>query len=224
MQLFGPVLALLARILMAFAFAFGVVAATKGLTFLEAVAMSVLVYAGTSQVAALEVWQHPLPWLTILTATAAINARMALMGATAYPYLRGIGAVRLIPTLALMADGNWAVSIANWRQGVGDAALMLGCGCTMFVCWSSGTALGHAFGGFISDPKAFGLDIMIAAFILATLPGLWRSKADMVPWGVADASALLAREFLPGHLYVVVGGLLGSLSVLLVTERGDADA
>ena len=61
---------------------FGAVAVSKGMSPLEVGLMSLLVFAGGAQFAAIETWIDPAPILTLAFATFLINARHVLMGAS----------------------------------------------------------------------------------------------------------------------------------------------
>ncbi|MFD2436397.1 AzlC family ABC transporter permease [Modicisalibacter luteus] len=74
----------------AFGLAFGVAAVQRGLSELEALLMSALVFAGASQFAALELWGPEIPLVALIASTFAINARHLLMGASLYPWLRDL--------------------------------------------------------------------------------------------------------------------------------------
>lgn len=57
---------------------FGAVAATKGLSPLETVLMSALVFAGGSQFVAMDIWTHPASWTTLGFAAFLVNIRHVL--------------------------------------------------------------------------------------------------------------------------------------------------
>ena len=72
-----------------FAVAFGAAASAKGLSLLETVLMSAVVYAGVAQLVAMELWRPEWSWgaiagLAVVTAT--VNARMVLQGASLQPW------------------------------------------------------------------------------------------------------------------------------------------
>ncbi|MFX5145956.1 AzlC family ABC transporter permease, partial [Acinetobacter baumannii] len=54
---------------------FGALAVAKGLSPLEAALMSIFVFAGGAQFAALEIWTTPAPVLLLMFSTLLINAR-----------------------------------------------------------------------------------------------------------------------------------------------------
>ncbi len=65
----------------------GVVADARGLSLLETLLMSGLVFAGTGQLVALELWSDPAPVLAAGLAVLVVNLRMAPMGAALAPVL-----------------------------------------------------------------------------------------------------------------------------------------
>ncbi|WP_232059218.1 AzlC family ABC transporter permease [Kineobactrum salinum] len=81
----------------AFGLAFGLAGVQAGLSGLEIVVMSAAVFAGTAQFAALDLWGLEVPLLPLLATTFAINARMLLMGASLYPWLRQVPRANAMP-------------------------------------------------------------------------------------------------------------------------------
>src|SRR3977135_2015018 len=76
--------------MVAFGLAVGATAARKGFGFLDHMLMNVFVYAGMSQLVAMEVWPDritvaTLAGLALICAT--VNARLLLMTAALYPWL-----------------------------------------------------------------------------------------------------------------------------------------
>ncbi|MDP3318938.1 MAG: AzlC family ABC transporter permease, partial [Bosea sp. (in: a-proteobacteria)] len=72
-----------------FAVAFGAAASAKGLSLVETLLMSALVYGGISQLVAMELWRPEWSWgaiagLAVVTAT--VNSRMILQGASLQPW------------------------------------------------------------------------------------------------------------------------------------------
>ena len=71
-------------------FLMGALAVQEGLSTLESVLMSAWVYAGTAQIAALELWARPPPIASIIAAVGLVNARHLAMGLTMRPVLGGL--------------------------------------------------------------------------------------------------------------------------------------
>ncbi|HEY7833203.1 MAG TPA: AzlC family ABC transporter permease [Ktedonobacterales bacterium] len=190
---------------------FGVAARQVGLSLAEAVLMSGLVSAGTAQFVALGLWAAPLPVLSIILTTLVINLRHVLMGAALRPWLRVLPVLLLYVAAFFMDDESFALTMREVAVGGRDRAFLLGSGVAMFVSWVAATALGYVLGAVLPAPVRQGLDFVFIAAFVALLVGLWRGRADVVPWAVAAVVALAAARWLPGAWYIVLGGLAGSL-------------
>ena len=198
-----------------FGIGFGVAAAQKGLSALEVGLMSFTVFAGTSQMVALDVWAHPLPLFALAASVFVANLRYFVMGAALQPHLPSLRWYVQPAVWHVTVDQNWAVNIAEYRRGHGDLGRFLGGGFIMALTWTASTLLGHlAAGGVLSDPTAaqrLGLDFVgIAVFVVVAVI-LFRGKRDLGPWGVAIVTALAAKWLIGGNWYIVIGGLAGGL-------------
>jgi len=188
---------------------YGLLARQVGLSFLENLLMNVVVFAGTSQTAALEMWNYPLPIVSIVATTLLINLRFMLLGATARPWLEQLPNRTVYPTLHVMADEGWAVAMNERRRGERDAGFFLGANLFVGACWVLSTVSGHAIGGGVGDPAAIGLDFAFTTIFAAILFAGYRQVLNLVPWSAAGAAALIASWILPGTWYVVAGGIVG---------------
>lgn len=195
----------------AFGLGFGILARDTGLGLVQAMGMSAFVFAGASQMVAMDVWTVPPAVLGLAVAAFAINIRHVVMGAALRPWLRDLPLLQSHAALTFMTDANWAQAMADRRKGERDAAFLVGSGAIMWVGWVFGTALGHLAGGVIGDPKAFGIDVIVPAFFALTLSSLWPGIRRLHPWIAAAVAAVLAHELMPGGAWhVVVGGLVGA--------------
>ncbi|GHB10302.1 AzlC family ABC transporter permease [Modicisalibacter luteus] len=204
----------------AFGLAFGVAAVQRGLSELEALLMSALVFAGASQFAALELWGPEIPLVALIASTFAINARHLLMGASLYPWLRDLPPRQRYLSMSVMSDSNWAMAADDYRRGVRNVGMLIGGGIALWLAWLLGTLLGVLFGSGITEPERYGLDVIMGCFLLSMLVGGARSLTILIPWSVAAIAALIAVYWLPPHSHVVVGALAGGLAGMgLPTEK-----
>ena len=100
--------------MIAFGLAVGATAARKGFSFVDSLVMNVFVYAGMSQLVAMEAWPErvtvgALAALAVLMIT--VNARMLLMSAALYPWLGASSPWRIYPTLHVLADPSWIIAM-----------------------------------------------------------------------------------------------------------------
>lgn len=202
----------------AWGMAFGVVAANVGMSGIEAVVMSLLVYSGTAQVAAIDLWAVPLPMFTIWLTTALVSARYLVLSASLRPWLGQFSPIKAYGTLFTLADQAWALAFLEYRSGRRDVGFLLGSCLVFYSSWAIGTALGVTIGNFLPDPEAWSLDYLSTAIFVALMAGLWRGKADIAPWLAAGIVSILVHRLVPGPWFVLLGAVAGLIAGL-VSER-----
>ncbi len=203
----------------------GVLASQKGLTWLDMMLMNTAVFAGAAQFVMVDMWAGDLPVIEIALAVLVINLRYLLIGASLEPLFKGHGLIHKMGLIHLVADENWAVTIAEQRKRKVRSWFLLGGGILLYVTWSFGTVVGLVGGGLITHPEKYALDFAFTAVFTALAVGLWQGKRDILPWLVAGSLSLLAHQFLPGKWYIVIGGLGGMMTAMLGnTEDGDKEA
>ena len=208
-QLFLPVAVSIA----AYGVVWGVLAGQAGLSPLEVLLMSGLVYAGSSQFVALDLWStSALPVVSIIIAAAVINLRMLLMTATLRPLFAGTSRWRATLSMFLVSDEVWAMTMAQSAKGAASPAFMLGAGALAWLAWVGSTLIGRLLGAVIADPATYGLDFAFTAVFLALLFSMWRGRGDLLPWIVGALLAIVTERYIPGQWYVIAGGLGGSLA------------
>lgn len=198
----------------------GVIAQGKGMTVFELTLMGFIVFAGSAQFVAADLWTPPsLPILEIVLATAVVNSRYLLIGAS----LRGIFARRTLRQklvgMHLVSDENWAFAMAEARRRPTTPGFLLGGGLAILAFWIVGSAFGHLAGGGLPPPETLGLDFAFTAAFIALAVGMRRDLADLGYWAVAAAAAIVAAALLPGKWFVLVGALAGCAAVALVPPR-----
>lgn len=199
---------------------FGVLARQAGLSVLETGLMSTLVFAGSAQFVAIELWQTPLPSLTIVLTTLVVNLRHLLMGAALRPWFSDLGPAETYSSAFFMTDENWALTMGKLADGSTNAAFLLGSGIAVFLAWIGSTVTGAAVGGLVTDVARYGLDFAFTAVFITLLVGLWDGRADLAPWTSAALVAVIASQVLPGSWYILLGGLAGSF-IAVVSSRGE---
>jgi predicted branched-subunit amino acid permease len=197
-----------------FGMAFGTIAVQKGLSLTDTVLMSALVCAGAAQLVALEVWTNPLALGTLISIAvlaAIVNARLILMGASLRPWLGPLPAWQVYPMLLLTTDATWIVGMRYRAEGGANASVYLGGGLAIWAAWVASMVPGYLMGGFISDPKRFGFDLLLPIFFSAMLVQLWRGARRAIGWVIAGVVAYVAALFIPGWWFIVIGAIAGSI-------------
>jgi 4-azaleucine resistance transporter AzlC len=192
----------------------GVVADARGLSLLETLLMSGLVFAGTSQLVALELWAEPAPILAAGLAVLVVNLRMAPMGAALAPVLDRLSGWRLWGTLAVLVDNSFALTIAEMRAGRRDPGFLLGASLMMLANWLLMCAVGHSLGALVRLPAGHPLFFASTATLLSLLVPIWRgARSDLLPWVAAGLVALAAHGAGLGPPWPVLAGALAGAAL-----------
>lgn len=185
---------------------FGVMASEYGLSLLDGLLMSGLVYSATGQMAALQAWKPAGLVLPLTITILIINARYLLYSASVQPWLSACATrPQALATLMLLGDSTWVLSMREYQAGYRDAGFMLGSGLAQFAPWMLGTLAGQVFGGVLAQPHSLGVDFMLPAFAAALLVGNWRGKQDIAAVAIAAACALALHHWFPGKAWYIVG-------------------
>ena len=142
-----------------FGVAFGVLAATNGLTVPQTVAMSLLVFTGASQFAAVGVVGAGGGEPTAVGSALLLGARNGFYGVALAEHIRGRLWRRAIGA-QLVIDESTALSLAQDDTEDRDPAFWVG-GLSVFFFWNLGTLVGAVGGDSIGDPEALGLDCLL---------------------------------------------------------------
>ena len=185
----------------------GMLAAQKGLTWGQLLVMNLSVFAGSAQFVMVEMWVPPLPVVEMTLAVLIINMRYLLIGASLNPLFQGKSLAYKAGIMHLVADENWAVTMATYRSGGATTGFLLGGGICLCSVWSMGTLLGAV----VTQPERFALDFAFVAVFTALTVSMWRGKSDIAPWITAAMLAVVAERWLPGKWYIVIGGIGGAL-------------
>jgi predicted branched-subunit amino acid permease len=201
--------------MVAFALAVGAVTARKGFSFLDNLLMNAVVYAGMSQLVAIEAWpEHvngaALAGLAIVSAT--VNARLLLMTAALRPWLGGLPARQIYPALHLLTDPGWLIAMRYRAGGGSDAGVFFGISVLLYFAWLSAVSAGYLAGALVADPRRFGIDLVMPIFFAAMLIPLWRGARRAVAWAVAGAAALIVQQLVGGWWFIVAGAVAGSVT------------
>ncbi|RJF86265.1 branched-chain amino acid ABC transporter permease [Oleomonas cavernae] len=197
----------------------GASAMSHGLSPLEAIAMSMLVFAGAAQFAAIELWAQPLPVAAIVLTVAVLNIRHLLMGASIRPVLLPAGKLGASGLVFFLTDESWAVTLDATRRRAVGPAFYAGVSLLLYGVWVTSTALGTLLSRVIEDPSRLGLDFILVAVFTVLILGRWTGKRDLAPWVVSAGVALAVHLLLPGKWYVIAGAIAGAVTAAALHEE-----
>jgi 4-azaleucine resistance transporter AzlC len=156
-----------------------------------AIVMSIIVFAGSAQFAALAVLASGGGAITAIVAGVLLNLRFVPMGIAIAPWLPHRALGRALRGQALV-DASWALSSRG--EGRFDVDFLLGATLIQYPAWVLGTVVGVVAGSAIGNPDTLGLDAVFPAFFLGLLVTELRKPGAP---GVAAAGAVLALALTP---------------------------
>jgi 4-azaleucine resistance transporter AzlC len=189
-----------------FGVSFGVLATTAGLSVGQACVMSVLVFTGASQFAAIGVLGSGGSLGSALGSALLLAARNAAYGVAMAPTLSRRPLGRRLLAAQLVIDESTAMATAQPGRRAREEAFWA-TGVAVFVCWNVGTVLGAVAGDAIGDPEALGLDAAFpAGFVALAVPHL-RTRQGRVAAACGAAIALVLIPLAPAGVPIVAAAL-----------------
>ncbi|NLY40852.1 MAG: AzlC family ABC transporter permease [Desulfovibrionales bacterium] len=183
-------------------FAYGVLAQKSGLSGINTVLMSILVFAGSGQLIAVGLFAALANPLTIIMTTFIVNLRHLLMSAALAPYLNSWSKTRLALFAAQMTDETFALHVGRFAKGQLGQRQTFGINVIAHSAWVGGTVLGLAASTLITDIKPIGLDYALAAMFIALLIGQSKSRLHVLVGIVAGvlSTVLLQAGLTQAHV------------------------
>ncbi len=187
----------------------GVAMAAAGISPLEAMAMSVLVYAGAAMLAAVQLIAEGAPALVIVLAAFVVNLRLFMYSASIRPYFAGEPLARRLIVSYALVDNPYALFLQRFGTRPGDPGkfeYFVGIAVPVWICWQSTVAAGLLLGNQL--PAAWKLDFAAPlAFIAMSIP-LLRDRFMVIAAASAGLTAVLAHG-LPLRLGLALAAIAG---------------
>lgn len=186
----------------------GASAASVGLAPGEALGMSLLVFAGASQLAAIALIGQGATFAVIVVTTFMINLRMVMYSASIATWLRGLRVGTRVGLAYAMTDQAYAFSVVRFQRDpdVPRRDYYLGAAMPLWLLWQITTVAGAILGARV--PDGWQLDFAIPLTFLALLAPAVRNRPGAVAALVAGGLALTLQP-LPYNLGLVIAALSG---------------
>jgi len=201
-----------------FGVTYGVLALTAGLTFPAALGMSSILFAGSAQVVAVQLFSAAVAAVIMLVTISMVNLRHVLYSASLASNWKHLRSYWKWLLSYLLTDEAYAVTIIHYDQ---RGALpnghwfFLGAGLTMWSAWQVSTGVGLFLGAVI--PKNWPLDFTITLTFIALLVPMLKDRASVAVSITAGIVAIFTIG-LPFRLNLILA-VLFAVVVGLTTER-----
>jgi 4-azaleucine resistance transporter AzlC len=203
--------------------AFGATALGSGLSALEALGMSVFVFAGSAQLAALPLISAGASVAVVVLTVLVINFRMTLYSASLAPHFGRLPVGWKGLLSYLLTDQAYAATITGFDDGETKEPdkrwYYLGVALAIWVTWQVATMLGVFLGAWASE--GWSLDFVLTLIFIALAVPAIKNRTT----GAAALSAGVAALFvaaLPLNLGLIAAalvGVVGGLAVESIAER-----
>ncbi|MFC7202618.1 AzlC family ABC transporter permease [Haloferax namakaokahaiae] len=197
----------------------GVAAIEQGMSALQAVGFSAIVFAGASQLAMIELLGANAPLAVVLGTAVVINLRMLMYSASIAPHFRSFAARWKTVCSYLLTDQAYAVSIARYGEDreTDLLAYFVGAGASLWVVWVASTLAGTVLGSGL--PPEWGLQFAAPLVFLALLVPTLKDRASTTSGLVGGIVAVVALS-VPFHLNLMIAAVVGVLAGLAVDTLG----
>ncbi len=202
--------------LIPFAVAFGATAMSNGLSAFEALAMSVFVFAGAAQLAAIPLLSAGASVAIVVLTVLIVNLRLTLYSASLAPHFRRLSVGWKGLLSYLLTDQAYAATITRFDDGETEESdkrwYFLGVGLSIWVTWQAATMLGIFLGSWASE--GWSLDFVLPLiFIALALPAI-KDRTTAAAAFSAGVAAVFAAA-LPMNLGLIAAALVGILGGLV---------
>ena len=187
----------------------GAAASAAGIDPWLAMGMSIIVFAGASQLAAISLMAQHAPAIIVVITVLVVNMRMMMYSAAIAPYFRASPTARKWLFSYLLTDHAFALITTKFDKLHPPAridAYYLGATSAMWLAWQIAVAIGVFAGTLV--PAAWSLDFAIPlVFLSLVLPAIHTKSHWAAAIAAATAAAFCAS--FPLRLGLIAGAVTG---------------
>lgn len=196
-----------------FGIIFGALAITSGISIPATMALSIFVFAGSSQFIAVGLVAQGVSVPIIILTTFVVNLRHALYSATLAPFVRRLSQRWLLLLGYMLTDRSFVITNAHYNEP-GDIRhkhwYFLGANLTIFIPWQIFTWIGIFAGSLIAEAEVrrLGLDFAMSVTFIGMLVPMVRNRPALAAAVVAGGVALVTYS-LPNKIGLTLALLAG---------------
>jgi predicted branched-subunit amino acid permease len=181
-----------------------------GLTLFETVGISVIVYAGASQLVVYQLMSAGSPLIIMVLTAWVINMRFTMYSGTLAPYLQKLSVGQKALLAYMLSDQAFGISLSHFviNKKVNHRWYYFGAALTIWIAWQISAVIGALLGALV--PVSWGLDF---AFPLSFMALMFAALSDS-PTVVAAVTG--------GFIAVIAKGLPYNTGLVLATFLGIA--
>lgn len=190
---------------------YGAVAATKGLSTLEITLMSMVVFAGSAQFVAMDIWTHPASWSAVALGAFLVNLRFVLLSASLGRNMQAFTGWRKYLAVLFLTDESWAMAELKARDARLTPLYFAGLIVPFYLAWVLSSLMGALVGNTLGDPAVIGLDFAFPAVFIVLIMKFWKGPQTGLVLLASGFAAVATHHYLPGVWYIAAGAVAGLL-------------
>jgi len=202
---------------------YGVMACKAGLSIFETIAMSAFVFAGASQMTAIQMIAIGSSSVSIIITVLIVNLRHFLLAASIAPYLKHESNKMKMVNSFFMTDESYAVTYSHFQGNKPSSIYFLGSGLSIYVLWVSASITGYFFGNIISSELSYIFDFAFVAAFIGMIVPMVKNFPTVVTVITSGVISIIGSQIIPGKWYIIIAGILASLAGYVASRLATKD-
>ena len=201
-----------------FGIAYGILGIEVGLTNIQTYLLSIIIFAGVSQIVFAQLFSTFTPSFMIVGTIGIVNLRHILYGVSLSSYLKKLSLKWRIILSYLITDEAFAISYKRFSEEKKTKYMhfhLLGSGITLWISWQISTLIGIFIGPSI--PNSLNLEYVIPLSFIAIVVVSINTKIKLIIFIMSALLSILLRD-LPWNLWIITSALISIIIGVLISN------
>ena len=201
-----------------FGIAYGILGIEVGLTNIQTYLLSIIIFAGVSQIVFAQLFSTFTPSFMIVGTIGIVNLRHILYGVSLSSYLKKLSLKWRIILSYLITDEAFAISYKRFSEEKKTKYMhfhLLGTGITLWTSWQISTLIGIFIGPSI--PNSLNLEYVIPLSFIAIVVVSINTKIKLIIFIMSALLSILLRD-LPWNLWIITSALISIIIGVLISN------
>ena len=201
-----------------FGIAYGILGIEVGLTNIQTYLLSIIIFAGVSQIVFAQLFSTFTPSFIIVGTIGIVNLRHILYGVSLSSYLKKLSLKWRIILSYLITDEAFAISYKRFSEGKKTKYMhfhLLGSGITLWTSWQISTLIGIYIGPSI--PNSLNLEYVIPLSFIAVVVVSINTKIKLIVFIMSALLSILLKD-LPWNLWIITSALMSIIIGVLISN------
>ena len=201
-----------------FGIAYGILGIEVGLTNIQTYLLSIIIFAGVSQIVFAQLFSTFTPSFMIVGTIGIVNLRHILYGVSLSSYLKKLSLKWRVILSYLITDEAFAISYKRFSEEKKTKYMhfhLLGSGITLWISWQISTLIGIFIGPSI--PISLNLEYVIPLSFIAIVVVSINTKIKLIVFIMSALLSILLRD-LPWNLWIITSALISIIIGVLISN------